>query len=434
MLCGDGEPGAEVYAAATNRKQAGIVHGDACDMVEASEELSESLIVTRSTNTIGYPDGGGWFKAMSKSPTSEQGQNAHCIIADELHAWHGRALYDAIQWAFAAREQPLFFAITTAGDDLESICYEQHRYAEGVMQGQIHDDGFLGYIRTAPDPNCSLLDIKAAKTANPSLGVTIRIETFEAEAREAAKSNTSARAWRRYRLNIWTTIGAQWLTRERWMACKHEFTEKDLEGEECYGGLDLSKTRDSTSLQLIFPGLGERVKLLSYFWLPRQTAIDLQDKVSWLAWAEEGLVELTEGDVCDYGFVFNGVKRLNERFRIKELAFDPWQAEQLTQDIEAELGIKRVAFGQTIGNLSPPTTEFERLVLAKLLEHNGHPIMTWQMSNAVCRVDSNGNKRLSKPTQDDIRKIDGPAAGVMALGRKMIGQGDDSGDVGVRSL
>ena len=139
LLVGDGEAGAEVYTAAADREQASIVFREAESMVRVSPSLSSHLLVTASQKVIGYVKTNSRYKALSADVPTKEGLNIHGLIFDELHAQKTRDLFDTLIYGGAARTQPLFIAITTAGYDKHSICYEQHRYAQQVIDGVIED-------------------------------------------------------------------------------------------------------------------------------------------------------------------------------------------------------------------------------------------------------------------------------------------------------
>lgn len=432
-LAGDGEMGAEVYSAATDRKQAGIVHGEAVHMVEASEDLEALLSINHSSQTISLEATRSFYRILSKESRSSEGLNIHVAICDEVHAWYGRKLWDALRYGIANRDQPLIFVITTAGDDTETICHEQYEYAQGVLAGHIHDDGYFALIyEAAADDDWT--DPKVWRKANPSLGVTISESGFRDDVKEAKKKPSSVNALRRYRLNVWCTTEQVWLSIDDWQKCREDFSPEELEGRECWAGLDLSKTRDLTALVLVFGDVtgvtgeesSEVVRLLPFFWLPEERAKELNHVVPFLAWAEQGYVELTPGNVVDYGRVLKRLEEISQRFHIRELAFDPYNAEELTQRVEAELGIPRVAFGQTIGNFAEPTAEFERRVVAGSMRHNGHPVMAWQASHCQVKSDANKNIRPVKRKHGDPKTIDGIVGGVMGLGRYLAAE-DESG-------
>lgn len=418
LLAGDGEPVPEVYCTATSEKQARIVWGVAARMVHQSDDLAGELQVNRSTSTIVAPDL-GFLTTLSSRPRSTEGFDAHAIIIDELHAWHGRDLYDSLQWADSARKQPLLLQITTAGNDPTSVCKVQHDYALGVLDGTIDDDRFLAAVYAA-DEGCDLLDEKQWSKANPSLGHTITLDSFRRQAAEAAKQPSTEAAFRQRKLNQWQSAGSSWIGRATWLKCSRSFELDELQGVPAIAGLDLSKIWDSSSLQLVFqlPGR-ERYRVLSYFWLPEETARKQQQQglASWVEWADAGFVSLTPGNVIDYSQVLDELHAIVEPFQVLELAYDPTQAEMLTQQFEAASGIPRVEFAQSMTNLADPTTEFERLVRAQQIEHLAHPVQSWQVGNARVKRDHEGRIRPVKPSRDDHRKIDGVVAAVMALGR-----------------
>jgi phage terminase large subunit-like protein len=425
MLVADGEGGAEVYSAANDRKQAGIVHGEAINMVKSSPELSKVLRINNATYQISYDASQSYYRALTAEAGTNEGWNGHCCICDELHKWYGRKLWDALRYMFRARSQGLLFVITTAGDDMQSVCREQHDYAQGVLKGKIFDDRFFPLIYAA-GPKDDWLSEKSWRKANPSYGITINAEEFAADAKEAAKSPASTAGFKRYSLNIWTTGDSPWLNLDDWLAGQQDYTEDDLAGMKCWAGLDLSKTRDTTSLVLVFPWEDGSVRILPYFWLPEETAKSQDHLVSYMEWSRENLIRLTPGDVCDYTFVKRDIRDLFAKFDVQQLAYDPKFAEELTQEleqgkvldgvtIEHGTGVSRLAYGQTISNFASPTAEWERLVISHKLHHNNHPVMNWQIGNALVYTDANNNKRPVKPKPNDYRKIDGVVAGIQGL-------------------
>jgi len=423
LLIGDGEPGAEVYSAATDREQASIVHGEAVRMVQASPSLGKYLEINKTTHNIAFARTNSWYRALSAEAETKEGLNAHAIIIDELHAWKGRRLWDTLRYAGRARRQPLLFVITTAGDDVHSVCYEQHGYARGILRGRIIDTRTFAHIRAAcqrtegDEADDDWTDPETWRRANPSFGVTIKEDDFAAEVEEAKKLPSSEASFKRYSLNVWATSTNPWLRAEDWTKCQRTYAEDDLLGCRCYGGLDLASVSDLCAFVLCFPWDEDLYRLLSYFWLPEETVQSKDAPEQYRVWARAGLLRTTPGNVTDYACVKRDIGELGRKFRIAEFAFDPWNAEKTTQEIEEEFGIKRCAFGQTIGNFAPACQAFERLLLGGKLQNNGNPILAWQAGHVQVRTDPSGNKRPVKPEQGDRRKIDGIVAALMALAR-----------------
>ena len=425
MLCGDGEPGSEVYSAANDQQQASIVHGEAINMVEASPELSALLKINFSNKNIIYPGTRSYYRALSSSPAGSEGLNAHAVVIDELHAWRGDKLWNSLKYAFRARRQGLIFVITTAGDDETSVCYQQYEYAKQVLSGDVKDDRFFSFVCEASKDD-DWTQEETWHKANPSLGQTVRLDDFAADVSEARNAPASVQsAFKRYSLNIWTSSTNAMLKPEDWASCKRDFTEQDLHGEPCWGGLDLSKSRDMTAFSLTFKTTFEEdtenneYKVLTWYWLPEDVATH-KDAPSYIRdWVDRGFIYLTPGNVCDYNFVINSIVSISQRFSIQHFAYDPWNAESTTQALADTHGIKRVSFSQTASNYAEPTAEFERLVLSGRLHHNDNPVLNWQARNVVAKTDVNGNRRPVKPTFEDPRKIDGVVATIMALSQAM---------------
>jgi len=214
LLLADGEPGAEIYSAAVDRDQASIVFTEAANMVEASPHLASRLQVVRSTKRIVDHRSRSYYKALSADVPAKEGLNAHAILIDELHAQRNRDLWDTLRYAGASRRQPLHLAITTAGYDRHSICWEQHDYAKKVQDGTIQDLAFFSYI-CAAESDDDWTAPEVWRKANPSFGITLSAEQFAEDCQEAQQSPAKENSFRRYRLNQWTEQDVRWLSLER---------------------------------------------------------------------------------------------------------------------------------------------------------------------------------------------------------------------------
>jgi phage terminase large subunit-like protein len=236
LLCGDGEPGAEVYSAAVDRDQASIVFNEAAHMVEASPHLSQRLTLIRSTKRIVDHRSRSYYKALSADVPAKEASNAHAILIDELHAQKNRDLGHApLRRRFG--RQPLHLSITTAGYDRHSICWEQHDYAEKVLDGTVEDLAFFPYI-TAAGPEDDWTDPVVWQKANPSFGVTMSAEQFAEDCQKA--ESPPRELFRRYRLVQWTEQDVL-INMQKWDACS---STANLEKKTCFAGLDLSSTTD----------------------------------------------------------------------------------------------------------------------------------------------------------------------------------------------
>jgi phage terminase large subunit-like protein len=418
LLVADGEAGAEVYSAAADRDQAAIVYREAAAMVKASPELSGRVECLDASKVLRFAAKNAVYKALSAEAPTKEGLNAHGLIFDELHAQKSRELWDCLAYAGAARRQPLFISISTAGYDRDSIGYEQYRYAKAVLDGTVEDSAFFAFVAEAAEGD-DWADPAVWRKANPSFGVTVKADQFESDYKEAKASPAKENAFRRYRLNQWTEQSTRWLALDRWDACSAPVDPGALAGRACYAGLDLASTTDLAALVLIFPSADGSYDVLPYFWAPQEACRrrERQNKARLDAWARAGHVELTPGDVIDYDVIRAKVNALQQVYDVKEVAIDPWNATHLSTQLMGD-GFSVVAFRQGFGSMTAPTKELEKLVLAGALRHGGHPVLRWNASNVAVRTDAAGNLKPDKERSGD--KIDGICALVMALGRAML--------------
>ena len=430
LLCADYEDGAEIYGCAADRQQASIVFDVAAAMVSNSPTLSKWCKVNKSHRRIIFPAKNSYYQVLSAEAFTKHGLNVHGVIFDELHAQPNRDLFDVMtKGSGDARTQPLYFLITTAGNDTNSICYEQHLKALDIMSGKKHDPTFYPVIYGAADED-DWTDQKVWKKANPSLSYTIDIEKVKSACNSAQETPAEENTFRQLRVNQWVTQSVRWMQMSKWEACEFDFKEEDLEGRVCYGGLDLSSTNDITAFVLVFPPEDEEDKfyILPYFWIPEENmaARVKKDRVPYDLWEKQGFITATEGNVLYYSFIEDFIIKLSERFNIVEIAYDRWGATHMVQNLQ-EAGLDVVPFGQGFKSMNNPTKELERLVLSKGIVHNGHPVLYWMMDNVV--VDTNAAGDIKPDKKKSTEKIDGVVATVMALDRAVVNGYDDGSSV-----
>lgn len=414
LLCADDEPGAEVYSAAGDKEQAALVFNAAKSMVEQNEALRRRLTIYR--NAIVFPEKGSTYKAISAEAYTKHGLNASGIIFDEVHAQPSRELWDVLNTSTGARRQPLTVAITTAGWDRNSLCWQLHEHARRVLAGDVKDHSFLPLLYCA-DPEDDWSDPRVWAKANPSLGTTLKVEYMEAECERAKMMPSYENTFRRLHLNQWTENETRWLKLDDWNACNGKPVDLEaLRGATCYAGLDLSSKIDLTALVLYFP---ESKAVLPFFWMPRDTLRKRmeQDRVPFDVWAREGHIELTDGNVVDQQVIRRRIGDLASRFQIAGIAFDPWNATQMSQWLQED-GATVWEMRQGFRTLSEPTKELERLVIAHDLAHGGNPVLRWMIGNVIVRQDENGNYRPDKAKSRG--RIDGVVALIMALSRALV--------------
>ena len=420
LLAGDNEWGAEVYGCAADRQQASIVFDVACQMVEQCPSLKKRIKPILSQKRLVYIPRNSFYQVLSSESYSKHGLNVHGVVFDELHAQPTRALYDVmLHGSGDARKQPLYFLITTAGTDRNSICWEVHSKADDILKGRKKDPSFYPVIYGIDD-NEDWADEKNWYKANPSLDVTVDIEKLRTAFQSAKDNPAEENLFRQLRLNQWVKQSVRWMPMDKWDKCSFEVSAENLKGRECYGGLDLSSSTDITAFVLVFPPINDDDKyiVIPYFWVPEDT-LDLRvrrDHVPYDVWKAKDSIMTTEGNVVHYGFIESFIEQLGKQYNIKEIAFDRWGAVQMTQNLEG-MGFTVVPFGQGFKDMSPPTKELMKLVLEEKIAHGGNEPLRWMMDNIYIKTDPAGNIKPDK--EKSTERIDGAVATIMALDRAL---------------
>lgn len=427
MTCGDNEWGAEVYGCASDRQQASIVFDVAVEMVEQCPALKKRIKPIISMKRLVYKPTNSFYQVLSAEAYTKHGLNVHAVIFDELHAQPNRDLFDVMtKGSGDARLQPLFFTITTAGTDRNSICYEQHQKAVDIIEGRKIDSTFYPVIY-GMDDNDDWNDERTWYKSNPSLGHTIDIEKVRNAHNSAKENPAEENIFRQLRLNQWVKQSTRWMQMDKWDQCDFSINTDLLRGRECYAGLDLSSTTDITAFVLVFPPRSEDEKyiILPYFWIPDEN-MKLRvrrDHVPYDIWENQGYIQTTEGNVVHYGFIETFIENLGKLYNIKEIAFDRWGAVQMVQNLDG-MGFKVIPFGQGYKDMSPATKELMKLTLEKKVAHAGHPVLRWMMDNIYVKTDPAGNIKPDK--EKSTERIDGAVALVMALDRAIRNKGNET--------
>jgi phage terminase large subunit-like protein len=418
LLFSDGEMGAEVYSAAGDREQAAIIFEIAKQMVEQEPRLKSRCEIYR--RSIVYPRTGSAYHVLSADVPTKHGKNSHGVIFDELHVQPNRHLYDVLKTSMGSRRQPLMVMFTTAGHDRESICWEEHSYALKVRDGIIKDDTYLPVIYSAADTD-DWTDPKVWTAANPGLGISIKLAYLEEECERAKESPAYQNTFRNLYLDQWTEQSTRWIDMALWDACSEPVNERELEGRECYGGLDLASTTDIAAFVKLFPPTDDdqRWRVLCRFWVPKENMRKRsdRDRVPYAVWSQQELIEPTEGNIIDYDVIRKRIGEDGQRFNIREIAFDRWNATQLTTQLAGD-GFTMVPFGQGFQSMAAPCEELRKLLVSHQLAHGGNEVLAWMASNVAVKQDPAGNLKPDKSKSSE--KIDGIVALIMALGRAMV--------------
>jgi phage terminase large subunit-like protein len=447
-----GEPGAEVYTAATKRDQARIVHGEAVRMRNRSPGLRARIQAFR--DNLSSTATSSKYEPLGADADTLDGLNISGAIIDELHAHKNREMLDVIETATGSRREPLIFIITTAGVAGVGVCQEMHDYGIKVLEGQVRDDATFVYI-AALDAGDDWQDESVWGKANPNLGVSVKLDDLQRKAAKAKEMPSAQATFLQKHLNVWVQSQEVWLPDGVWMDPRNAAAlGQDLGGAECYGGLDLANTLDMCASVLVFPRGGtelltlerldgstkedaedaesaeskprqqqlviaESYEVTARFWVPEERAAERErtHKVNYRTWIRQELIEVTEGNCTDYDVIRRRLGEDGARHQVREIAFDPYNATQLANQLTMD-GFSLIKFVQSVGNYSEPMMVLEKLVREGRIRHGGNPVLRWMIGNVVAVRNGLGQAMPSRKKSAD--KIDGACALLMALARAIL--------------
>jgi phage terminase large subunit-like protein len=413
-LCGpEARANSQLYSAAQSRDQAAILFNLAAKIVRMSPELSSVVVVRDSAKQLLCEELGSLYRALSADATTAYGLSPVFIVHDELGQVRGprSELYEALETACAAQEDPLSIVISTQAPtdaDLLSVLIDD------ALAG--NDPRVRVMLHTAPE-DLDPFARETVKLANPAFGDFQSADEVMAMAEDARRMPSREPEYRNLILNQRVEVAAPFISRSLWSECLGKVPE-DWAGLPVYGGLDLSEVSDLTACVLLTPVEGAWA-VAPTFWLPgdglREKA--RKDRVPYDQWAEEGFLETTPGRSIEYEYVAGWLRRLFNRCDVRQMAFDRWNFRHLKPWLEKagfdedELG-RFVEFGQGFASMSPALRDLESTILNGKLIHDGHPLLTMCMANAVVKADPSGNRKLDK--QKASGRIDGAVALAMA--------------------
>ena len=426
-LLADREPGAEVYSFATTRDQAGIVFGDAKQMAMMCEPLRKKFGLEVLAKALFVPSTNSTFQAKSAEGSTLDGLNTHFACIDELHAHKTRAVYDVVETSIGKRLNPILWVITTAGFDTAGICYEVRTMVREVLARTVEDETQFGIIYTIDEGDDWKTEAALIK-ANPNWGVSVMPKMVLPLQLKAITLASAANNFKTKHLDVWCQAGAAWMDMTAWAKGERTVDLDDFEGRPCVIGLDLGAKNDLTAKVYVFKTEGDdgrpRYQVFSRLYLP-QTAIDKGTVSQYSGWADTGVIQVTGGAMTDLTRIEEELREDLSRFDVQAIAYDPWQATQLANDL-SEDGAPMVEYRNTVQNVSEPMKWLEALVQDGRLDHDGNPAMTWMMGNVVAKVDAKDNIFPRKERYES--KIDGPVALIYALAMYLSDREDDGGD------
>ncbi|HMR51205.1 MAG TPA: terminase large subunit [Amaricoccus sp.] len=423
----DGEPGAEVYTAASSTDQARIVFDMARTMVENAEHDGQPLaprlgLIVERHKIRSVRDEAAVLRAIAAQTKSKDGKNPHCAIVDELHEHEKRDVWDSMDSALGAREQPLLIAITTAGWNLAGVCFEQRRYLGLVLDLVLENEAYFGIIFEADEGDDPGDEAVWAK-ANPSLGASKSIDYMRDQWTKAQASPASRGEFLRKHLDIWTSVGAAALDLDAWNAAvRRELRIADFRGRRAWIGVDLATRDDFASVVAVIPDGADWIAFAWHFLPEKQVHLPGNEHL-W-GWKSEGRIVTTPGADLDLRVVEALVLALAgaaagewgwEDFGldVAQVVYDPQYAAQMVHAWE-DAGITCVELRSGARNWNEP---FNRLISAVedgRFVTDGDPVLRWMAANTMLKR-VNGGDYIYPAKLSPADKIDGIAATLNAI-------------------
>ena len=372
-LFADGEKNGEVYGCAADKKQAGIVFKTAKRMIEMSPTLLKRSRIADSIKTIEDRASGTIYEVLSAEAFTKHGFKVSACLFDELHAQPNRDLWDVMTWeAGSSRKQPIWWIITTAGDDPDrlSIGWEEHEYALKVLEarqkGDFENDDPSWYVVMFNYLGEDIYNEANWYRANPSLGVAKSIDSMREAAAAAKKKPANERLFRWLDLNQWiTTKLTTWLPLDLFDATVGGWNRADLMGKDCYLGMDLSSTTDLSAICALFPPQGKQPDWRCFWqaWIPADNMQERirTDHVPYDIWTMNKWVTPTAGDVVDYTEIEKAILEMKKFYNVLEVPSDRAFAAMLLQRLE-QAGLTCVDIPQNFRTLTGPMNVVEMLL------------------------------------------------------------------------
>lgn len=465
-MTADNEAGAQVYAAAAKREQAGILFADAVKMVKQSPSLAKRLEFSggegREFNIAHHPSA-SFFRPVSRDTgKTGSGPRPYFVLADEVHELPDRSIIEMLERGFKFRREPLLFMITNSGSDRNSVAWEEHEHAvkaaagnvdavtDPTFLGEVIDDTTFSYVCALDKDDDPLNDPSCWIKANPLLGITITDQYLKDTVAQAKSIPGKLNGILRLHFCVWTDAETAWMTRETLEPCIFDFDIKEHDKKEIFLGLDLSQNRDITALGAVVKtgyvevevenddGSRSLVSKPTFdawieAWTPGDTiqARELRDKAPYSVWVKEGHLHAPQGQSINYTHVAQTLAEYTNKFDVKLVAYDRFAFKRFEEETTS-LGLNVTFAEHPQGGLKKgkPLEEggeglwmpgsvrlLEDALLEGRIRLKRNPVLISAMMSAVAEEDKWGNHWLAKTRS--VNKIDAAVALCMALGAAM---------------
>lgn len=417
----EGERRPLIYIAAATQEQADKVLGPAKEITETTPDLRQHFGLKTAKHKIEVGSSRGEIRTISSIGEHQDGHNPHAAVMEELHA-QKPDVYEVMRSAFGARRNPLMYQIGTAGRYASGIGYEQRKAAIRVLEGQVDADDVFALIYTIDAEDVErVYDEDVWIKANPNWNVSIFPDKVRKFAREAMDQPSRRGEFLRTRLNVWSNAGYRLIEPDQWEACRNpDLSLVRLRGARAWLGVDLAKYLDMAAVGILVE-MDNIIAGFAKFYIPEQSPyLKRADLVGmYSAWIEDGHLTTTPGGTITTAPIRDDIEHLCEFLNVQAVACDPWQAQELAANLEAD-GMPAVTYRNNVAHMSDPTYEMLARIQSKEFVHDGHAILTWNAMN-VEGDERNDTIFPRKPAENADEKIDGFVALIMANGCRLNG-------------
>lgn len=366
------------------------------------------------------------FEAVSNEAKNTEGKNALFVLFDEYHVHKNDDTKSSLRSGMASREQPLFFTITTAGDNRLSPCYIYRNQCINILQGHVIRENVFAMIYGIDDQD-DWKDPANWEKANPNWGVSVQPDFLRTEFEGAMQSGRAEVEFKTKHLNKWVDAAETWIPNELWKkGVLDDLFEQIPDNAICYAGIDLASISDITAFSILFPPQNgiEKPFFKRFFFVPEEAvANSRKSAVDYHEWVKKGYMIQTPGKRLNYDIVKETVKEIYKKYDLQFIGIDRWNSSQLVQDLNEEFGKRYFGtgyidivhdYGQGYKDMSTPSKEYEMLYVEEKITHDGNPVHAWMLGNVALQKDAADNIKVDKGKSSN--KVDGVVSDIMAYG------------------
>ncbi len=449
MMNGCGKIRAEIYSAATDKDQAAILFRDAVSMYERSPALRRRL-KPKGANPVWEllskaPGVNSFFKPISSDKKGKSGIRPYCALVDEVHEHPDNSVIEMMRAGTKGNQEALLFEITNSGFDKKTVCGQEHDYSVQILKGEVENDAWFAFIACLDEGDDPFEDEACWPKANPNLGVSIQLPFIREQVQEARGMPSKEGLVRRLHFCQWTESENSAIPRKTWMACEAAVDPVALTaaGFPCFGGLDISRTKDLTAFTLtwLLDATKDQWRFAqkTWFWTPKDTLKERAkiDRAPYELWVNQKFLEAVPGPRIKYSWLADALLELNARFHPVMIGSDQYGLEQLQEAMSEKgnslpvevhpQGFQRRIMGERPGDQPKETgaddvvlwmpdsiNKFEAALLEQRIEIDPNPVMRMCAGGVVYEQNRTGHRMFAKDKA--TTRIDGMVSAAMSIG------------------